>query len=148
MNDGLGQQIFHRRFEDKLSGHPSRFEERGYGCREFDEDMIEKRNAALDRSCHAHLILLHTQLDKVCLDVSVEQTIQKVALRILPVSQGVAIRRSWVARPLTDQQIRLIGLGKRTIKVVEIKGAPRFGVTTEECMLQAAPSSIHSSVVT
>ena len=45
--------------------------------RELHQHVIEERHAALDRRRHAHLVLLHQQLDQIRLDVRVEQAIEQ-----------------------------------------------------------------------
>ena len=46
--------------------------------------MIEKRHATLDRRRHAHLILLHQQLDQVRLDIRVQKAVEQRAVAVRP----------------------------------------------------------------
>ena len=68
----------------RLVVQPESFHASGRRRGELHELVIEERHAALDRGRHAHLVLLHQQLDQVGLDVGVEQ----------PVEQRAAVRRA------------------------------------------------------
>ena len=52
---------------------------------ELHELVIEERHAAFDRRSHAHLVLLHQQLDEVRLDVGVQQAIEQGAAAVGPI---------------------------------------------------------------
>ena len=73
------QHALHRLAQDPL-GRPARqLPLVGQRRRELDQLVIEERHAAFDRRRHAHLVLLHQQLDQVGLDVGVEQPIEQRA---------------------------------------------------------------------
>src|SRR5581483_8906681 len=46
----------------------------------LDQRMVEERHATLDRSCHAHLILLHQSFDEIGLQVGGAHARERVAL--------------------------------------------------------------------
>src|ERR1700736_1513012 len=61
----------------------------GNAASKFDKGMIEKRDAAFNRSRHAHLILFHQQFDQVSLLIGVEHAgenrIVRMSVPIFPV---------------------------------------------------------------
>ena len=77
----------------RLVVKPDSFQRVGQRRRELDELVIEERHAALDRRRHAHLVLLHQQLDQVGLHVGVEQAIEQraAAVRRVEVRQRRAV---------------------------------------------------------
>ena len=65
-----------------LPSPPRSFRRSGTRVGEFDELVIEKRHAAFDGGGHAHLVLLHEQLDQVGLLVGVEHAGQQGESRL------------------------------------------------------------------
>src|SRR5689334_14725793 len=75
VEDLTRQKPLHALAQNVLRGPASQFQSFRQTRREFDQLVIEKRHPALDRSGHAHLVLLHQQLVQVSLDVGVEQPV-------------------------------------------------------------------------
>src|ERR1700733_5991690 len=85
--------------------------------------MVEKRDPALDRCGHAHLILLHKQLVKVSLDVRIQELrYQRLAphARQRPVVGGIGIDRRKLSAQFGNQKIVLGGAPKHR-EIVEIQ---------------------------
>ena len=70
--DARGQDAFHAVSQYSFRGGPLKLQAGRETGGEFDELVLEKGHPALDRSRHAHLVLLHQQLMQVGLDVDVE----------------------------------------------------------------------------
>src|SRR5260370_39257111 len=94
--------------------------------RPFHQDMIEKRHAALYRCCHAHVVLLHQELNQVRLDVSVEQTLQKISRGFLPACQYIVIGGAGrnLAVKVIREKVALVFPVKRGKEIVEVKRVP------------------------
>src|SRR5262245_52240316 len=72
-----------------------------------DDVVVEEWHAALDGSCHAHLVLLHQQLQEIRLEIQAAHAIEPFAWRVVftPKNSGVrivAINQVWFReqRPL------------------------------------------------
>ena len=98
--------------------------------------MIEKRDAAFDGAGHAHLVLLHEQLDEVGFLVRVQHAGEQGGLRLgVPVVQeGIVSAR---VRSAGSQQALLLGAGEGGIEIIEIE---RFEIcaASHDGMLQLA----------
>ena len=57
--------------QDRLRGEPADLEAVGRPYHVLDQLVVQEGHAALDRRGHAHLVLLHQQLDQVCLEIGV-----------------------------------------------------------------------------
>ena len=76
------QDLAHRLAQDPLRREPAQLHARRQRRGELDELVIEEGHAALDRGRHAHLVLLHQQLDEIRLQVRVEQPIEHRAAAV------------------------------------------------------------------
>ena len=135
MHDVVGQQILNGFLEDVLLGIAADLEPVGNAHGELDEGVIEKRYAAFDGGGHAHLVLLHQQLDEISLLVGIEHAAEEGRIGVsVPVAQKVRID----ARRGGAQQAFLFGLGKSTAEVIEIE---RFdgGVAADDGVAELAP---------
>ena len=88
-----GSRSLHRLAQDALGREARQLPLVGQRRGELDQLVIEERHAALDRRRHAHLVLLHQQLDQVGLDVGVEQPIEQRAAAVRRVEVARATRR-------------------------------------------------------
>ena len=88
----------HRLAQDPLGREPAQLQPGRQRRGELDELVIEERHPALDRRRHAHLVLLHQQLDQVGLEVGVEQAVEQraAAVRRVEVLPATARRRAGV----------------------------------------------------
>jgi hypothetical protein len=77
--DFVRQQPANRFAQDALGREAAKLESIGQAGGEFDKHVIEKRHPAFNRRGHAHLVLLHQQLDEVRLDVGVEEPSEDAA---------------------------------------------------------------------
>ena len=77
VEDARRQQVARGLAQDALGREAGQLAVAPAACRELDEHVIEERHAALDRRRHAHLVLLHQQLDEVGLHVGVEQAVEQ-----------------------------------------------------------------------
>src|SRR5579862_9865811 len=73
MGDAARKQIVDGGFEDVLLRAAADLKPVGNLRGELDERVVEKRHAALDGRSHAHLVLLHEQLDEVSFLVGIER---------------------------------------------------------------------------
>src|SRR5579871_2332429 len=80
----MWQEIRNGVFQDELTCKTPYLVLRRNLCGEFNERVIKKRYTALDRRCHAHLILLHQQFDEIAVQIRVEQTMHQIARGALP----------------------------------------------------------------
>ena len=71
--DFIGQQSPNGLAQDALGREAAQLEPIRKPRGELDKHVIEKRHAALDRGRHAHLVLLHQELDEVRLDVGMQK---------------------------------------------------------------------------
>ena len=72
--------------------------------REFHQGVIQEGDPAFDRCRHAHLILLHQQLNQVGFDIGIEKAMKQVAGRFRPVKHGSVIGISCAGLHLIHQQ--------------------------------------------
>ena len=72
MDDVARKQIADGGFQNVLLRASANLEPIGNSRGEFHQRVIEKWNAAFDGGRHAHLILLHEQLDEIGFLVGVE----------------------------------------------------------------------------
>jgi hypothetical protein len=71
------QQVAGRRAQQALGRKPAQLGRRGQLRGELHELVIEERHAALDGRRHAHLVLLHQELDQIGLQVGVQDAIEE-----------------------------------------------------------------------
>src|SRR5437016_14527566 len=74
VNDRLREQVLYGRLQNVLSSEPLDRELGRNGRSKFDQYMVQKGNTALNRSRHAHLVLLHQQFNQVSFYIGIKQT--------------------------------------------------------------------------
>src|SRR5437870_1512706 len=91
--DLLGQHVPERRPQDGFGPPPAELEATRHRRDPVDKPMIEERHPTFDGRRHAHLILLHQQLDEVRLQIRVTHPLECSAgsLRVAPQLLGVGI---------------------------------------------------------
>ena len=120
-----GSRSFAASRSTRLVVKPESFHSAGMVGDELHELVIEKRHAAFDRCRHAHLVLLHQQLDEICLDVGIEQPIEqrpRPARRARPVTRRRPVR-AWRAAQAAANSSRCAQRDGR--EVVEERGLRR-----------------------
>ena len=91
VHNRAGENIFDSRLQNRFSGQAFDGIFRWNAGAELHQHVIEKRNPALGRRGHAHLILLHQQFHQVGLNIRVQQAVQQVAGRSLPIMHGSSV---------------------------------------------------------
>src|SRR5581483_8155091 len=87
---------------------------------EFDKRVIEKGHAALNRAGHAHLVLLHEQLDQVGFLIRVEHARERCqGGPLVPVAQKRIVGSADKGR--RGEEPQLFGPGESAVEVVEIE---------------------------
>ena len=100
-------------------------------CRDvLDELVVQKRHPTLDRCGHAHLILLHQELDQVRLDIRVAHPLQRAAGGLLVGAQSLGVRVPRTQEIRIGQQLGLEGHGKNGPVIEE--QVPRTGPDRQE----------------
>ena len=102
--------------------------------------MVKKGDAALDGCGHAHIVLLHQQLNQISFDIRVKESLEKFSRRLFPIFKHTAINNfrdapALIGQPLSEQGL-LIGLGKCGKEIVEVKGTPRIPIPGQECVAE------------
>ena len=96
--------------------------------------VVQKGNAALDGAGHAHLVLLHEQLDQIGLLVRIQHAGKQAGMRLgIPVVQvGIVSPSEW-----HRQQALLLGAREGGIEVIEVERFQIFAAS-QDGMLQLA----------
>ena len=116
VDDVVGEEVLDGFFEDVFLFGAADLHTVGQGHGEGEELMIEEGDAAFDGGGHAHLILLHEELNQVGFLVRVEHAGEEGGLGPgVPVFEIVAVDAVGRRR----QQALLFGEGEGTIEVVE-----------------------------
>src|SRR6185369_9036792 len=98
--------------------------------------MIEEGHSTLKRCGHAHLVLLHQQLNKVCLRIRIEKAVQHVSARSLPDIQDIVVSAICLGQNLGSEELGLEIAGEAGVKIVEVEGGPVSAIAREKGMLQ------------
>ena len=95
--------------------------------------MIQERHAALDGGGHAHLVLLHQQLDQIGLDVGVEQPVQHIARKMASqYFMEPAYASPAIALVSGVRRLFLFRRRERRIEIVEVERGPGSAVADQE----------------
>ena len=89
----MRQKVFHCLLQNLFAGKAVELEAPGNAGRKLNQHVIEKRNAALDGGRHAHVVLLHQQLDQISLDIRIKQALQHFSARAVPMREDIRVRR-------------------------------------------------------
>jgi hypothetical protein len=111
---------------------------RNVACK-LHQRMIEEGGPALDRRCHAHVVLLHQEFHKIGLNIGVEQPLQRLARRAFPIFEHVFVcraLRAFAPRRLADPPDLPRRRRKRNYRN---KRRPRVAVACEKGVGQFAP---------
>lgn len=96
VQDGLRKQVCDGFFQNAFAGEAADLQVLRNVDGEFHERVIKKRDAALDRGGHAHVVLFHEQFDKVGLNVGIKHALKHLAAGMIPVFEHVSVCAPWM----------------------------------------------------
>src|SRR6266853_590260 len=87
---------------------------------ELHQDVVKEWYPTFHRSCHAHAVLLHEQLDQIGFDVRIQHVAEQITGTALPEKSRVGIQIGRMTADWLEQQYLLLPLRKRAEKILKV----------------------------
>src|SRR2546422_5298804 len=124
--DFARHQISQRSPQHGLGAPPLELEAAGDRRDVLDELVVQIRHPALDRGCHAHLILFHQELDQICLEIRVAHPLERSAGGFLVTAKPLGVGVPAGEKAGVGEKLGLEGHRKRGEVLVKERARPRL----------------------